>query len=512
VFNTGERVEAYTSALWIAALWLGDLLTPLRLEWVAVVLGIAGTVSGLALSTAGSMRLARLTVPGSFLAPAGAAVVAVLAPTWVFATSGLEGGLVFFWIGACAWVLARWATSDRRFPLWGAVVVGLGVLVRPELSLMTLAFAAAFFAGDWSTTGWRRRLALLGALLAIPLAYQIFRMGYFATLLPNTAYAKDASGSRWNLGVDYARDFANTYALWIPLVLLALGGYLPLVRRLFGQDRRAMLVVIAFLVAATLDALYITRIGGDYIPARLLLPAVFAFCAPVAVVAWRLRDAVALAVLPWAVVCALALRPSSPYYTTIGVTARNVVTLEDTGFTRGSSKLAWFRAPGIYYGQSRLDASPGPDAGPSTVFAGGIGIVGYALGTNVNIMDSLGLADPVTAHFTLTSRGRPGHEKPEPPPWVAARITAPGSNLPAKDFPNFTLIRLLLPPSTGKKFQEQVADARKSIDCGELRELRDSYRQHLTLGRFFENIGRSFRLSGVSIPPDPAKAVTKFCR
>jgi hypothetical protein len=36
VFNVGERVEAFTGVLWVALLALLDLLTPIRLEWLAV--------------------------------------------------------------------------------------------------------------------------------------------------------------------------------------------------------------------------------------------------------------------------------------------------------------------------------------------------------------------------------------------------------------------------------------------------------------------------------------------
>jgi hypothetical protein len=39
VFNAGERVEAFTSPLWLAVLLCLDLVLPLRLEWIAVVSG-----------------------------------------------------------------------------------------------------------------------------------------------------------------------------------------------------------------------------------------------------------------------------------------------------------------------------------------------------------------------------------------------------------------------------------------------------------------------------------------
>ena len=40
VFNRGERVEATTSPLWMYLLVAAGALTPFRLEWIAVTLGI----------------------------------------------------------------------------------------------------------------------------------------------------------------------------------------------------------------------------------------------------------------------------------------------------------------------------------------------------------------------------------------------------------------------------------------------------------------------------------------
>src|SRR5512134_1958273 len=57
VFNAGERVEAYTGTLWVGVLTLADVLLPFRLEWISVVGGLLLTAAGVALATAGSVRL-----------------------------------------------------------------------------------------------------------------------------------------------------------------------------------------------------------------------------------------------------------------------------------------------------------------------------------------------------------------------------------------------------------------------------------------------------------------------
>ena len=95
VFNAGERVEATTSPLWVLLLTVGDIVTPLRLEWIAVLAGIGLTLAGLALAIWGAVMLQRGETPNAIWIPAGALVLAVFAPMWRFSSSGLESGLTF---------------------------------------------------------------------------------------------------------------------------------------------------------------------------------------------------------------------------------------------------------------------------------------------------------------------------------------------------------------------------------------------------------------------------------
>ena len=54
VFNTGERVEAFTSPLWVGMMSLADIVTPIRLEWLVVGIGIGLTMAGLVAAMAGA--------------------------------------------------------------------------------------------------------------------------------------------------------------------------------------------------------------------------------------------------------------------------------------------------------------------------------------------------------------------------------------------------------------------------------------------------------------------------
>lgn len=506
VFNAGERVEAATSPLWVWVLTLGDVVTPLRLEWVAVLGGLLLAVAGVAMAIAGSLALAGERDDDRWLVPVGALVVVSLPPVWTFSTSGLEGGLTFAWLGACCWVLGRWSRTAAPLPLAAAALVGLGPLVRPDLAVFTLAFLAV------ALTDRERRLPVAGVALAAPVAYQVFRMGYYGLPVPTPAITKSASSSYWSAGWDYLRSSTQPYWLWFPVVVLLGAVLVPWVRqrRTDGQQR-AVLVAGAFVAGAFVCTFYVVRVGGDFMHARLLLPSWFALCAPVAVAPLERRLAGAALLVPWVLAGLLVVRPAADDATGFGGGGANRVTLADYGFEPGGGAVAWFTGEGTYYNPTRLDAEPPPGRDPS-VASFGVGVLAYGLGPDVYVLDLLGLGDPVAAHLEIPDRSYPGHEKPLPPPWIAARITAPGSGLDEDDFP-FPVgfgTRPLGDPDRAP-FPEREADARRALTCGDLAELLDSVDEPLTPGRFLDNLVGALGRSRVAVPPEPADAVEAFC-
>lgn len=321
VFNKGERVEANTSTVWTYLVTLGGWIGgSTQLEYVALTLALTLSVLGIVFAMLGTGRLYAPGLRGrrALLVPAGALVYIAIPPARDFATSGLENGLVLAYLGLLWWMMVCWAQAPRRrrvpaeqnpvdryFEGALAFVAGLSVLVRPELALIGgLALVMMLVAAR----GWRRRLLIVVAGGLLPVAYQIFRMGYYALLVPGTAIAKDASGSKWEQGFSYLTNFNRPYLLWVPLILLiGLGVLLVAIRGLLwgaAQRRRPKpvggrwtrmvqsptAVVVYMLISGFLQGVYWIRQGGDFMHGRVLLTPLFCLLLPIAVIPIVLPD------------------------------------------------------------------------------------------------------------------------------------------------------------------------------------------------------------------------------
>jgi arabinofuranosyltransferase len=326
VFNAGERVESNTSTLWTYlvtfASWAGGSV---QLEYIALTLALILSVTGLVLMMLGTGRLYAPGLRGrrALLVPAGALVYMAVPPARDFATSGLENGLVMAYLGLLWWMMVCWSQALRtesarlateragetggnattvRFDATLAAVAGISVLVRPELALVG---GVALVMMLVAARGRRRRgiIVLAGGLL--PVAYQIFRMGYYGLLVPITALAKDATGSKWPQGLVYLSNFNRPYLLWVPLMLTAALAILLFVshsRPWWGQNaprgysliaRRVQsptAVVIFMVVSGLVQGLYWLRQGGDFMHGRVLLVPLMCLMTPVAVIPIVLPD------------------------------------------------------------------------------------------------------------------------------------------------------------------------------------------------------------------------------
>ena len=586
VFNLDERVEAGTSPLWLYVVALLGALGA-RLEDASVFAGIGLTGLAVFLAQDAAMRL-HLAGGGSLRErllhpwlPLGALSVAVLPPIWDYASGGLETGLSLAWLAAAYDALLFELTSGLRAPadpsaateavvvvpapeaarpasvqrgqLGRAFLLGLGILIRPELSLYALGFFALLLIsalrepdGALATRAQaaRRVLSLALAFAALPLTYQLFRMGYYGTLGPNTAIAKEAFLVNWEQGRCFLRNFLTPYKLKFPLLVLALLlGWL--MRELARKQadgragRRRLLLCAALLptAIAALHAFYVVRMGGDYMHARMLLPAFFAALLPVAAVPALTASRVGKVlpglcgalVLGWCVMCGTSLRVPVGNQCDIGdergwyarmAQVRNPVRLEDYqkhmfhDWARGLVDAVKGSCPALDLTSEtghepgcrlvHLDADQGREFYPmqltyplaeqidprllGVVSQGAIGIAGFMLPGRVHLADIHGLADPFVARVRLAARGRPGHEKTMPAAWLLARFAKAS---PTED--------------------ASIAAARHALQCGELATLEQTVRGPLDGAAFFRNVLNAPALTRMRVPEDPFAAESLYC-
>jgi arabinofuranosyltransferase len=519
VYNHGERVEATTGPLWVGLLSIAkEIARPVSLPWLAVVLGLLLSVAGLALAQRAAQRLWSRG-ERRFLLPLGAVVIAALPPFWDFATSGLETGLSFAWLGASFWALSREATNGGEPRIsnlellrsgWPFVLAGLGPLIRPDFALYSIAFLAALVLVQPSMT-LRARIRSLALAVALPLAYEVFRMGYYGALVPNPAFAKEASAARLGQGWYYLVDAFHPYWLFVPLVLVALAALPAALRR--RRDRSARIVIGATMIAALAHGGYVVYVGGDFMHTRMLLPAIFGLLMPFAVI--EIDDAralvPALGVVAWAIVCAAVLRPSydgigphgianeREYYVNLSLHGNPITPADYAGYPGEAlaeiDAVLLARRSGLLLGDAEAPLPLRADTpAERVVTTNSIGVFGYVLDDNVYVVDTYGLADPLAGRLELKKRGRPGHEKVLPDAWIVARFADPSAPLPA-----------------GGPAADDVAAARDALGCGDIPELLGAAADPLTPGRFAHNLVDAFRLHRFRIPPQPIAARDKLC-
>lgn len=522
VFNVGERAESSTGTLWQWLLALTTWVTGEDPAFLAVGLGLGLSTAGFAFALLATCRLHRGAGP---LLPAGVFVLLAVPPFWSYMTSGLESGLGTFWTGLSWWLLTRTRRGQEvRETCTAAFVFGLGALVRPDLAVVT----ACFLAAQWWVLRPSRRgtAAMLASAGAVPLAYEVFRAGYYGILVPLPAIAKEASASDWSRGAGYVQETLGPYWLW-PVVPVLAALAVVLVRRTRREQRdrapgRASLaVLLAPLAAGLLLAGYVVRVGGDYMHARMILPALLLLLLPVLVVpATRVTGAASALLAVWLCATVSPLRAPFDVRSTPGsfnVRSSDVEGLGDHNPVRtatwvdnwpalpeGRAMLARAeRAPGptlLYFdAERRLHATPMRADSPYQVVIVGrhLGVTGAAAPLNAYVNDAWGLASPVGAHLTLERWSWPGHEKFLRNYWVFAEWAA--EHPPQRD-----LLR-------AGASREAVEAARAALGCGELAELRESVRAPLTAERFWQNLTGAVERTRFRFARWPAAAQQALC-
>lgn len=495
--------------------------------------------------------------------PAGVLVYIALPPARDFFTSGLEWGLSIFYL-AVLWALLLWwagrADGTKHLDVSAYVLAlwaGLSWLVRPELALYGgLAGIALFIAHRH----WKNWLLILAVALPIPGGYQIFRMGYYGLLTPHTAVAKSASDSQWGSGFNYLQDFISPYWLWLPILVLAIVGFFALARplstagrsrhsraaaavagentpdgsepktSLFNQSwmnqawmeqaRSEKAAVIVMVACALLHFLYVLRVGGDFMHGRMFLLPLFAVLLPVFVLPLNqfgsilIGAAITGGVALWSLIIAYRGLPNdwSEFDTgRVIVDEREFWTYATNreqghppmneadfhgspfleGWDEGIAALEEGDAMMLRILTARdpnefdwlpLERDENRDDDP-TLYLVNMGMSSMNAPLNVRVLDNIGLATPLAARQPRIEDGRVGHDKNLDRIWQVA-----DSGVDLNELPEWI-------------DKEDAEAARAALKTEEFQSLFATYRDPLTVGRFFSNIafalgdGRTLQLS-----------------
>jgi hypothetical protein len=364
------------------------------------------------------------------------------------------------------------------------------MMTRPDGAIVfaALLLAVALLDGWWLLRFGRMRiLAALAPIVLVWLPYQAWRIGYYGAFFPNTYYAKVAYLTYYSRGWLYLREYALLYGL-NPFAILPVSG---LILAPSGAVRRFLLAAV--LVSAAM-ALYVVRLGGDFMEWRFVTPASAVFYLAVVVGAAVMGERLAaLSVatparqrqLGWAVGAVVAAllasttRLAMPWAQMLSVPDQETIALlrryTDTG------RYDWRTAGAL------CDEVLPRNARIATTSAG---IIPYLCDRHT--LDLHGLTDPIIARSPVNEveRGRMGHEHwlqdyglirargvdvvvewADPHIYPHAATTAPrdgiqlvSARLPDGRFIDFTVLRPKLMPALRKDTRVVTYDRTKIAD------------------------------------------------
>lgn len=265
VFNTGERVEGYTSFLWMVLMAAGKLLG-IKPPVFSVILGIIFALGCIFILSAAHLFIGQINARISAIA------VLFLGSSGVFLPWGKSGMEVMAFTFSILLIVLYYirikdSGDPRSFILLGTLCA-IAMLIRPEGSLLSLAIIISHLFGG------RNRWPIfyfVGAVLFLYVPYFCWRYLYYGYFFPNTFYAKVGfSVGQVINGLKYTIKFAFVSLLMLlPLIdPQTISGWL---RRLKG------LIIIP--VVSVLFAVYVILVGGDFMEAfRFFVPILPLIC------------------------------------------------------------------------------------------------------------------------------------------------------------------------------------------------------------------------------------------
>lgn len=278
----GPQTEGYTNFLFVLLLALARYVTSDLLA-VSQLIGLAASV---ATGVVIYKIAARLRDANTGLV---AALIYFLAPlTWINALSGMETSLFVLLVVLALLFFAQ----DRLVAAFS--IVFLATLTRPEGALL----AGSILVTAWNRTDRSYRTDVSAALFCFVLpvmAYAVWKLWYFGSLLPNSFYLKVSDSAKLLPGLQYVRLFAMSA---LALVIASFGIRL-------WRARPVIVVAALWNISLLVFYLFVNPLEGLY--DRFLWPAFAGLCVTAAVGLSDLSERLHIRALPWAILLLQAI-------------------------------------------------------------------------------------------------------------------------------------------------------------------------------------------------------------
>jgi len=403
VFNIGERVEGYTNLLWVLMLSVFVFLKiniQIISQVLSVLFGVVVLFMTYKLSEVFEIKAAPVTIKKIRIDDSNSSIryfdlipsiLLVFSGSFIFwAVSGMETTMFisFCLLGIYYYIKNKNSdTLDYKFPLF----ILLATLTRPEglYFFGLIMIHKIFFAFKDHRSGALKILFSKNNIISysfyvVPiLFYFVIRYSYYGYLFPNTYYAKTGFSSAYlNSGIEYFTKFLTSYLFYGIILVAPL--YLFKRKENFFELSLFYLLIICFI-------LYIISVGGDVLKQNRfflpILPLIYILFAKFLTELYYIMKgrsnntgiAFSAVFIITAVVCIY-------YYSSQKELLDKDIQGENGLVDKMKFAGSWFKNKQQQLGR------------PLNLGATTIGAVSYFAGSNVTVIDLLGLTDKEIAH------------------------------------------------------------------------------------------------------------------
>jgi arabinofuranosyltransferase len=416
VYNAGERVEGYTNFLWTVmiagGMWLG--IDPVTFS---TILGIFFFNATLVLFIFLTWRQMKTGSARLFIFPLTAIALCINRDASVYATSGLETSMIMFLVAVIFAILST--NLSKLSLLFGGTVCVIAMMTRADAVVYYLAALAYLLISQKYPIRTAAYFLLPFIVLFVP--FWLFRYQYYGYLFPNTFYAKSIDLSYYSQGITYVWVFLQTYygfflilpfgiyAAWQIYSKSTKPNIILFIKDTFITNRGNPQPILLASLLAGAYTFFVIRIGGDFMHARLLIP---------------------ITPLLYFIMEQLIGKIEIRGWRTLGIALILITTLFRNDLFAEKMNVGYivdevrFYTP-AYHTKEKSDGLTLHryfDGLPVRVafWASKLRLIYYA-DPAYALEASSGLTDATVAHQKLLKRGRPGHEKFAPFPYLQSK-------------------------------------------------------------------------------------------